>query len=284
MGFKIVLRSFSQAFADALYSAFDDSSLEIIRPEGIAWDDIDAVKTYIKMHSACAVVNGSLRDSSEEQVAVANIAAACSERDIPFLHFSSYRVFGAASDQGPLDESRMPEPADDYGRHLLALESKAATVRKHLILRVSWVFGGDVENICATLIPQLLRGAPVYVSDHDFGCPVSLPYVAGVVRALMQQILCGADNWGVFHLRSSDRCSEAEFCDVVVRILSGELGYDVSMPSVAPQGDSRRLLQGSAELSGDRITRNFGIQRASWRKRLKVIVQNYVEGLQAQKA
>ncbi len=284
MGFKIVLRSFSQAFADALYSAFEDSSLEIIRPENLAWDDAEAVQAYIKKQSACAVVNGSLRDAADEQIAVANLAAACVVCDIPFLHFSSYRVFGVTGDQGPFDESRIPEPDDAYGQHLQALEHKVATVPRHLILRVSWVIGGDVENICATLIPKLLEGVPMHVSDHDFGCPVNLPYLAGVVRALMQQVLCGAQNWGVFHLRASDRCSEAEFCDAVVRILVGDLGYTVTMPPVATLGDQRRLLFGSAELAGDRITRNFGIQRSSWRKRLKVIVQRYVESLQPQKA
>jgi len=134
---------------------------------------------------------------------------------------------------------------------------------------LSWVFGGEEDNVLSVLVDKLLKGESISVSDHDYGRPVNLQFVANIVLTVVQQVLCGAENWGVFHVHAADKCSEAELCDVVVRLINSEIKEKVNMPAVAGVDDNRRLLAGNAMLMGRRCTDNFGIQWPSWRKGLK---------------
>ncbi len=279
MGFKVLLRSLPGEFHSALKEVFEESSLELICPDDLDWSDAPALKAYCQQVLPCAVVNYSPGSScfSEEEQALNSLSQVCSDCTIPIIHFSSYRVFDGELEEGELDEYSIPDSQDEYGKHLQSLEKLCAAASQHLILRLSWVLGGEQENTLDHFVPQVMKGQQAIVSDHDFARPVSVGSLANIVHAVIRQLLCGAQNWGVFHIRSSDKCSEAEFSDVLVRILQSDFSYLAELPSVSEIGDNGRLLSGNAMLGGDRLTRNFGVQCVSWRKGLKALVQNYIE-------
>lgn len=279
MGFKVLLRSLPGEFQSALKEVFEESSLELIFPDDLDWSDAPALTAYCQRVLPCAVVNYSPGSSccSEEEQVLNSLSQACSDCSIPLVHFSSYRVFEGELEEGELDEASIPDSQDEYGKHLQSLEKLCATVSQHLILRLSWVLGGEQENILDHFIPKVMPGQQVTVSDHDFARPVSVSSLANIAHAVIRQVLCGAQNWGVFHIRSSDKCSEAEFSDALVRILQSDFSYLAELPAVSEVGNKGRLLSGNALLEGDRITRNFGVQCISWRKGLKALVQNYIE-------
>ncbi len=284
MGFKVLLRGSNDDIVRALREALDESALELVTESSIEWSEYSSLSSFLEALKPCAIINYGERpvDVAAEKLTIENIANLCSSLNIPFIHCSSYRAvdsseLGAGEE---IDEMGMAAE-DDIGVHHAELESLCGRVERHIILRLSWVLGGDLENIFDALVPQLLNGDQVFVSDHDFGRPVSVDALANTLRAVVQQILCGAENWGVFHVRGSDKCSEAEFCDALVRIMQSELNRAVEMPTVASVDDERRLLEGNALLGGDRITRNFGVQDVSWRKGLKVAVRRYVDRYQA---
>lgn len=283
MGFKVLLRSLPGEFESTLKEAFDEGSLELISPDDLDWSDASALKSYCQSVLPCAVVNYAPGSScySEEEKVMDSLSLACTDCSIPLIHFSSYRAFDCELDGSDLDEYFIPAPQDECGRHFLSLEKSCSTVSQHLILRLSWVLGGEQENILDHFIPLLTKSQPAIVSDHDFARPVSVSSLANIVQAVIRQVLCGAQNWGVFHVRSSDKCSEAEFSDALVRILQSDFSCPAELPAVSELGDCGRLLEGNALLEGDRITRDFGIQYVSWRKGLKALVQNYIERSQS---
>ncbi len=284
MGFKVLLRGSNDDMASALREALDESALELVTESSIEWSKSASLSSFLDTLKPCAIINYGERpvDVATEKLTIENIATLCSSLNIPLIHCSSYRAIdsselGAGEEIGEIGIAA----DDDLGAHHAELESLCGRAERHIILRLSWALGGNLENIFDALVPQLLNGDPVFVSDHDFGRPVSISALANTLRAVVQQILCGAENWGVFHIHGSDKCSEAEFCDALVRIMQSELNQAVEMPTVASVDDERRLLEGNALLGGDRITRNFGVQNVSWRKGLKAAVKRYVDRHQA---
>lgn len=280
MAYKVLLRTDSVALAAVLVRVFEDQSLTLVAPE-IDWQNRDAVAQCLTKVAPSVIVNAKLVGYGEANLAddpalAAMIEFAC-ERSLPLMHVSSYRVFGeTANTADGLLESVEPQPSDPLGLRLLHDEQAVATLEKHMILRRSWMLNGDGETLLASLIPNLLQNKPFFVSDHYYGCPVKISFLARCILTMSQQVMCGATNWGVFHVRSGDTCSEAEICDALVRLLSQELGQTIPMPTVAGVDDERRLLTGNAFLDGRRCTFNFGIQLPSWRSSLKSLVSSYL--------
>ncbi|MFL0798837.1 MAG: NAD(P)-dependent oxidoreductase [Agarilytica sp.] len=285
MGFKVILRGSNGDIERALKAVFDESALELVVAPNHDWSEASSLSTFLGSLKPCAIVNYGERpiDMTAEIAAVESLVEQCASLNIPFIHLSSFRAVDTSDHEATddIDELSIANANDEIGRHFAALESICARVERHIILRLSWVLGGNLENIFDDIVPQLLNGDSVFVSDHDFGRPVTIGALANTLRALVQQILCGAENWGTFNIHSSDKCSEAEFCDALVRIMQTDLDHAVQMPLVAGVDDDRRLLEGNALLGGDRMTRNFGVQNTSWRKGLKATVKGYVDRHQA---
>lgn len=286
MGFKILVRSAPSLFLDTLVATFEDQPYIVLAPTSseLNWSDAKAVETYIRKKSPSIIVNNPLvplQGNSAELKCLTKLIQQCKSSDIPIIHLSSYRVFGELDNEVDLVESYVPEPpaTDASASHLLAMEQCYKDIGKHLILRLSWMLNGEMDNLLDRLIPALVNDetANIAVSDHAFGNPIQVQFAVHVVFSMIQQILCGAGNWGIFHVHSSDTCSEAEFCDNLVRLLKTELNREVSLPTVASADDERKLMPGNANLQGRRCTDNFGIQLPSWRKGIKTLIKLYLE-------
>lgn len=196
-----------------------------------------------------------------------NVANTCARLDIPLIHQSCYQAVSSADDRAEVHESVLAKEGqekNDFER----LESISSAVPRHIILRPSWILDAKLDGLLVKLVPELLaeNGRNLVVSDHDFGAPVTTTYVGNTVIALVHQILTGANNWGVYHLRSADSCSEAEFCDHLVRQLQKELGRELPFPDVAAHDDERRFMRFNANLVGRKITDDFGVQSPTWRR------------------
>src|SRR5690606_26166916 len=133
---------------------------------------------------------------------------------------------------------------------LFAKEQALLQWRKSIIIRLPWMLDrpdGLLHRICEALV---YRGECV-VSDAWRGSPVFIEDVNRLVLAMVQQIFCEAQNWGVFHLHASDSCSEAELADHVARLIQ-KAGYDVGI--IALGSLDQRFTRFSGWLKGQRCT------------------------------
>ncbi len=279
MAFKVLLRAAPGEFTKALEAIFEEQPIELHISDASMWRDGTDFETYLEQLSPSVIVNSPpLRDVSEsETLAHAVLCAYCKTNATPLIHCSSYRVFGEENEASAIKEDTLANPSDAFGEHLHILESSCAALERHIILRASWVLGESFENVLDSIISKLVEGKAFVLSDHNYGNPVNIEFIANVVSAICQQILCGAENWGAFHVHGSDKCSEAELGDALVRLVSAELGREVTLPEVATVGNQQRLFKGNALLAGRRCTDNFGIQLPSWRKGLKSLVRKYLD-------
>lgn len=201
-----------------------------------------------------------------------DLVEAAVKSDVPIIQLSSYAFFGTAMHAGALSEGDVDQALPLRSE----VEQCVSRVPRHVILRHSWLLDGGTCGLLPLFVPALIESRDIYVSDHDYGGPVTSVFLAGVVLAVVQQILAGAENWGVFHLRSADTCSEAEFCDHLVRQLHKELDSEVTFPRVSSVDDDRRFLRGSANLQGRRITDCFGIQLPTWRRGFGRVLRDWL--------
>jgi dTDP-4-dehydrorhamnose reductase len=273
LGFRILVVSRSSGFCELLQAAFEalDFSL-LLAPEDLLAKSATTIREYIEHQHIRVVVHFGMTQG----IALTSLATSCEQSVVPLIHLSSYRVFGET--QVGSSEAIMPEPDDFLGNDLFAMEQAVISCGQAIMLRLPWslMSSSDFpfdEGLLNRTCFGLLNNAALTVSEGASGCLVNWQDVTRTIAAISQQILCGAKNWGVFHLRSSDVCSEAEFADVVARLLKSD-GFCVAELAVI-KGKSPFLVERSSVLSGRRCTDSFGIQQKSFRVGLKGHVQRW---------
>lgn len=271
MGFKVLIRGTDGALGRLVLQLLEDQPLSMLKSpqEGANFEkELEVLAESEKPHIFLNLEQQLDLDAAKlPEPALVSIVNVCAAHNIPLIHTSSYEVFGDAwFEEGVDEEFSEHKPATPRAKMLLANEREIAKLDKQINLRCSWLINGGVDPVLNRLVPALLEGKAFVVSDHHSAGPISMEFLARAVVAIVQQVLTGAENWGVFHMHSADSCSEAEFCDHLIRALKKELERDFSFPELAGPNDERALFQGCALLKGRRCTDDFGIQLPTWRR------------------
>ena len=269
--------------AQAFVRAMEDYPYSLIVPASDAfdWRDAAAVSSLFNEKSPSVVVQFPERSRrcSEQDVARAEVLAQqCQTKSIPLLVCSSFVLFGEAYRQGSALESASPEQDHDNAKRFHSYEQAALKLDHSLVLRLPWILDVVADCLLNHIAAPLLGGQLGAASDHHKLGLVSTDFVVRSLTAMLQQIFCGAENWGVFHLHSADTCTEAEFVDATVRSINAETALELPMPEVIAGRGGGRLLRGNAHLIGARCTDNFGIQLPTWRVGFKTIVRRWLHG------
>jgi dTDP-4-dehydrorhamnose reductase len=216
--------------------------------------------------------------------AAKGVALACLKANVIPLHLSSYRVFGGEN-KNAYDERDKPSPLGPAGRAYLDAErSFEQHLDEYICLRIGWVLDVQAGSSFSRILSHLARVGGSFEAGHQRrGAPVSSEVVGRVVVAMINQVLCGANNWGVFHCASSDPCTVAEFTDALAAILDqeecllGEWSIVEPCDEVGALANERQPEPDSAVLSVRRSRDDFGIQAVSWRKGLRSLVKLWLE-------
>jgi dTDP-4-dehydrorhamnose reductase len=133
------------------------------------------------------------------ETGVKNLAEACKALDIPLLHISTDYVFDGEKKE-PYLETDTPNPISVYGASKLAGEvALQQTWHKHIILRVSWVFGAHGNNFVKTMLRLAKDSDELGVVDDQYGTPTSS---AEIANELLNYAVDNDESYGVFHLKS----------------------------------------------------------------------------------
>lgn len=269
--------------AQAFIRAMEDYPYSLIIPASdvFDWRDAAAVSSLFNEKSPSAVVQfpERSRHCSERDVERAKVLALqCQTKSIPLLLCSSFVLFGEGYQQGSALESTPPELDHDNAKRFYRCEQAALKLDHSIVLRLPWVLDEAGDCLLNHIASPLLSGQLAAASDHHKLGLVSTDFAIRSLTAMLQQIFCGAENWGVFHLHSADTCTEAEFVDATVRNINAETSLELPMPEIIAGRDEGRLLRGNAHIIGARCTDNFGIQLPTWRVGFKTIVRRWLHG------
>lgn len=150
------------------------------------------------------------------QQAVAWLAQAAKQADIPLFHISTDYVFDGESTT-PYKETDPVNPQSVYGMSKLAGEQVlAATHNKHIILRTSWVFGAEGNNFVKTMLRLGKERDELSVVADQHGCPTSASSIAKVLWQLAEKYKTERTlPWGIYHFSNSPACTWYEFaCEI----------------------------------------------------------------------
>ena len=135
-----------------------------------------------------------------------NIAEICRKIDTKLMYISTDYVFNG---QGmlPWREDSNTEPINVYGATKLGGEiAVIKMVKKHYILRISWVFGLHGKNFVNTMIKLGRERDCVSVASDQVGSPTYTRDLAVLISSIVT-----TDKYGVYHATNEGYCSWYEF-------------------------------------------------------------------------
>ena len=175
-----------------------------------AWTAVDKAEEMIDI---CRKVN---KDGP------ANIAKVCEELDIPMMYFSTDYVFNDLGEE-PWMEYGEREPLNVYGQTKYEGELEVERLKKHFIIRISWVFGVNGHNFIKTMLRLGKERGEVSVVNDQVGSPT---YTYDLAKLCVDMIQ--TEKYGIYHATNQGYCSWYEFACEIFK----QAGMDVKVNPV----------------------------------------------------
>jgi dTDP-4-dehydrorhamnose reductase len=215
--------------------------------------------------------NGSARELERRYSRLPQMLAQAAAANHCFmLQLSDCQVF-SGSQAGSYKETDEPDTQTPYGAMRWAGERAVIdTCPRHLVLRTGELFSSLGDNVLTNLVSAWRGGDSAPVSVRYQFCPTAVRDVARVIAALLQQLSCGIEPWGVYHYCGTDAVSYRDFARLVKQILESQPDCDFAM-------DMREIADGLPPLSWSldcsKIRETFGIKQHPWRAGLTSAVK-----------
>ena len=169
----------------------------------------------------------------------------------------------------PIDEHLVPAPRDESLRRLVRTGDRIrAEYAQHLIVRLGPLFALEGSHAWLNeVIDSLVIGENVSAAEDVIFCPTSADAVALALVGMLQQLGCGVQAWGAYHLAGTEPVSAFTFTSMVRTQLGTRLegrGEEVALGEVQAQkhhhdAKLRRVL------NCRRVLETFGVHQKPWR-------------------
>ena len=209
--------------------------------------------------------------------AVGLLGNACAERGIGIVHLSTDYVFDGRKATLYGEEDR-PGPLGVYGASKLAGEERLrGATDRHVILRVSWVFGRIGRSFVDTILRLARERDVLTVIDDQVGAPTPAAAIAAAIRRIAETTDVRPDAWGTYHYSATPAVS---WCTFARCIVAAAAEYDLlaDVPAVEPirtadwRAKAARPL--NSRLDATRAATVFGTKPVSWETHLRDYLQS----------
>jgi dTDP-4-dehydrorhamnose reductase len=163
--------------------------------------------------NAAAFTNVDLCETQREQAFLINaeaprvLANVCGEKGAKLIHFSTDYVFDGEK-RAPYTEKDEANPISVYGESKLAGERNVrAADERHLVVRVSWVFGPDRPSFIDAIIKRARENEKVDAIADKFSTPTYTHDIAGMLPQFFDRAVEG----GILHFANGGKCSWQEY-------------------------------------------------------------------------
>ena len=135
------------------------------------------------------------------------LAEICNEKDARLIHFSTDYVFDGEK-RAPYTENDQANPISAYGESKLAGEKFVlAAGDRHLVVRVSWVFGPDRPSFVDAMIKRAQKEEKVDAISDKFSTPTYTHDIARMLPQFFERDVAG----GILHFANAGKCSWQEY-------------------------------------------------------------------------
>lgn len=237
----------------------------------------------------CAAYTAVDKAESEPEQAMAvnrdgaaSLAKLCNALAVPLVHISTDYVFSGES-RRPYAEDDPAEPINVYG--LSKWQGEEAIRRhcpRHLIVRISWLFGVHGANFVKTILRLAAEREELRVVADQHGCPTCTMDLAAALAAIAARIQASpaATPWGTYHFTNQGATTWYDFARAILD--EGRRYQELRTTRVIPITTAEyptpaRRPQWSV-LSCEKIGRVFQISPPSWRPGLAAVVAALAAG------
>jgi dTDP-4-dehydrorhamnose reductase len=261
----------------------------------LAWDvaelditDAAAVDRELAASGANAVINAAAYtavDQAEQEPELAfavnrdgpaHLAAACARSNLPLLHISTDYVFDGRK-AGPYSEDDPVAPLGVYGRSKQeGDEAVRQRLPRHLILRVSWVFGVHGQNFVKTMLRLAREREELRVVADQRGCPTYAGDIAEVLLELAGRMaeIDARGAWGTYHYCGAPATTWHGFASAIVEQARAREPLEVRAVTPIATADypTPAARPANSVLDSARLTKRFGIRPRPWREGLAALL------------
>jgi len=270
-----------------------DLRAEIILPVPVAWDAIGDSVDLNKLveqqdpdYIICAVhlpVDASKNVFKKFRSAVEQLERCSRIYNLPFIFISSGAVFDGSKLGYSEDDNYSPN--SEYGKFYSDLEAHITKkVRKHIILRTTWLYSAYGENFLTSVIEYASENAMISVNSAGKGCPTAIQDLARVIIAILLQVELGAESWGTYHYASSDAAIGFQFVEAIVAQASqyNELIDASQLNFEHDDATSGAFYFEPVVLKCQKLLDTFGIHQRPWRASLASTVKDHFEWIEVE--
>jgi dTDP-4-dehydrorhamnose reductase len=207
----------------------------------------------------------------------ANLAAACVKNNTPLIHLSTDYVFDGHNKE-PYREDDPANPTGIYG--LSKWEGEMALrerLTKHLILRVSWVFGVHGNNFVKTILRLCREKDELGVVADQHGCPTAAVHIAQALLTLAARIIVGEGiPWGTYHYCGRPATTWAGFAEEIIKQARAEgmIDHPVTIRPIRTSDYPTPARRPENSVLGcGKIADAFGVSAGSWQEGLRDMLQ-----------
>lgn len=191
--------------------------------------------------------------------------------DAHVLLLSSLAIYGEYS-EAPYDEA---QPASEPSRIWQHIEELVAAYPNHIILRTGALLSFQQNDVGSQLLSALRQQSSLQVDDRQRFNPTPINDLADVILAVMRQVNCNDELYGVYNVAGVEACTAYEFAETLVAEAGqyedfAEMtlepvagGWQPDM--VAPMSDNTKLFHA------------FGIRPKAWRPSLSRLLKSYYQ-------
>lgn len=249
---------------------FTRAQLNITEAEQIKYVLATIKPNYIINAAAYTAVDKAENESelafAINGMGVKNLAKVAQEYDIPLLHISTDYIFDGEKKTAYIEEDQA-QPMSIYGQSKLNGENfLKETWFKHIILRVSWVFGAFGNNFVKTIVRLSNEQNDLKIIADQKGTPT---YAGDIAQALLKIIECldkGQTDWGIYHYTGIPSLSWYEFAVKIIDAAKQRKKLQLKniIPISALESPSIAHRPFNSELACHKITQTFNIKPNDW--------------------
>ncbi|WP_421740050.1 dTDP-4-dehydrorhamnose reductase [Caulobacter sp.] len=212
----------------------------------------------------------------------AAMAAACAERDLPFVHLSTDSVFDGQTDR-PYVETDTPNPISVYGRSKLAGEQAVLAHPRAAVLRISWVFSPYGRNYVSFMLRLGRTRDVLKVVADQFGSPTDAEALAAfMVANAGRWAAAKADDpaFGLFHFANAGQTSRFDFAKAAIeRDPQTRARLEPTTQNAFAEAAARPP---RSPLDSGKLAGVFGFEPQPWRPAVRRVADQLVaDGIQA---
>jgi dTDP-4-dehydrorhamnose reductase len=213
--------------------------------------------------------------------AVATLAAAAKAVGAAVIHYSTDYVFDG-SKETPYVESDRAHPLSVYGKSKLDGEKAlAAAGIPYLILRTSWVYGGEGKNFLLSILRLAMERSELRVVKDQIGAPTWSRDIANATASI-------ADKWhhdkfaagksGVYHMTAAGKTSWFGFAEEAVRLRAmSAAGKGTKFAQLVPIASSDYPTPAerpkNSELDCAKLAREFDCSLPEWKASVAAVMR-----------